>query len=73
MLGWEPPNFLFFISTLYTTDVWYAQFWVKIAVEYWWGNNECTLKVLCFSKLKSLKFVKQWNIIAMTKMCECNL
>ncbi len=28
------------ITTLYATNVWYVQFWIKKVVENWWGNNE---------------------------------
>jgi hypothetical protein len=67
MSRWKRKKIIFLISTLYITNVWYVQFWVKIAIEYWWGNSECTLKLLCFYKLKLLIFLKQWNIIAMKK------
>jgi len=40
--------FSFWISTLYITNVWYVQFWVKKIVKYWWRNNEYNLKLLCF-------------------------
>jgi hypothetical protein len=40
--------FSIWISTCYITNVWYVEFWVKRAVEYWWENIKYSKIGVCF-------------------------